>query len=461
MLAIESDTREDGMAGTARAGEALIGGATLALALVATANMTPARSEPFAFEARAIVAISDADMVASAYVDGALGPRAGEDRLSLIRPTGRARDWTAVEVAASNSVAGPPAAVALSPDGRTAIVVETLGARPAGDGPHVFADLPVGRTIRVFDVGGDGPPKLVQQVTCAERPDAVRFNAAGSIVAVTFSPTGGGGRRPLALYPFAGGRLGEPVLPDVPGWSEGERMIDVDWHPQQNKLAAIETTGGARLHVYDVAADLTLAQNGNVVDIERAPYRVLFTPDGRHVVINALYWGPDIAGTWIEAPRGSVVTVRLDAERRADGSVRHALIGRAMTGVSPEGLAVSPDGEWIVTTNLERSYLPVSDPRFTRYSSLTLIRLDTATGALARIGDFYYEGILPEAAAFDAASRALAVATFEHFDDGPAGGAIDFWRLHVEASDWSGAKLIKTGISIPVTRGVHSLAVAR
>lgn len=79
-----------------------------------------------------LVAVSDADMVASAYSDGKLGPAQGADALSVIRlgrPPGELR---AAATGVSNSVTGPPAAVAVTPDGRYAVVAELRGPRPAG-----------------------------------------------------------------------------------------------------------------------------------------------------------------------------------------------------------------------------------------------------------------------------------------------------------------------------------------
>ena len=113
-----------------------------------------------------------------------------------------------------------------------------------------------------------------------------------------------------------------------------------------------------------------------------------FTPDGRHFIVNNLYWGSDVEGTWTEAPKGSINSIRLAAGTREDGTPRHALISRSQTGVSPEGLAISPDGRYVVTTNLERSYLPYDDDRITWYSSLTLATLDPETGQLNHIADY-------------------------------------------------------------------------
>lgn len=197
---------------------------------------------------------------------------------------------------------------------------------------------------------------------------------------------------------------------------------------------------------------------GNVVQIEKAPYMARFTPDGRHLIVNNLYWGPDVEGRWSEAPHGSVVSIRLEAGTQPDGSPRHALVSRAMTGVSPEGLAISPNGRYVVTTNLERSYLPYDDDRITWFSSLSLMTLDPQTGQLNHVADYPYDGILPEAAAFDASSQYLAVVNYDHFDDQVEGGSIDFWRI---ASDPLNPHphLVQTRYSVPVTRGAHSMVL--
>ena len=412
------------------------------------------------FQGQYIVSASDADMVASAYVDGDLGPREGRDALSIIRLDGDPRDWRAVEVEAPNSVAGPPAVVDITPDGRFAFVIETWTQRPEGDGPHGFDDLRHGNRLFVFDLADPDAPMLTQTVETPERPDSVRVNGRGDLIAVSFSPDGAGGQTPLALYRFRDGRIGEMATPTIAGWDlEGDRLMDVDWHPEENVLALLNETG-ADLRFARVADDLSVTVFGNVVDVERAPFRAEFTPDGRHVVVNGLYWGPDIAGRWIEAPRGSVLTVRMNATV-TDDRIRHALVSRIITGVSPEGLAVSPDGRWVVTTNLERSYLPYDDPRITWFSSLTLARLDPETGVLTRIGDFNYDGILPEAAVFDNSSRYLAVANYDHFDDRRPGSSIDFWRIQADPLEPDNVQLIKTEHSVPVTRGAHSMVIAR
>lgn len=434
--------------------------AALIVALLPPSMQARDASAPIPFQGRHIVSVSDADMLASAYVDGQLGPREGTDALSVIALAGDPRDWKAVEVPVTNSVAGPPAAVELSPDGRWAFVVETFAQRPAGEAGHTFGDLAVGNTLTVVDLRETSAPRVAQVVRTRARPQAVRMDPRGRWLAVTFHRDGTrADAAPIALYPFDGSRLGDPVSPPIDGWNRAGNLIDVDWHPVEPVLAMIDELGGT-LRFARVSASGDIRPFGNVVPIERTPFRVEFTPDGRHAVVNALYWGPDIAGTWIEAPRGSVLTVRMDAQT-IDGTTRHAFVSRVMTGVSPEGLAVSPDGRWVATTNLERSYLPHGDPRATYFSSITLARLEQATGQLTAVGTFSYDGILPEAAVFDASGSHLAVATFDHFDDRIRGGSIDLWRIQADPLEPSNVQLVKTRVSVPVTRGVHSMAIAR
>lgn len=60
--------------------------AVIALGSVVLSTTTLAASlEPsWGFEGQYLISVSDADMVASAYVDGQLGPKEGSDQLSII-----------------------------------------------------------------------------------------------------------------------------------------------------------------------------------------------------------------------------------------------------------------------------------------------------------------------------------------------------------------------------------------
>jgi DNA-binding beta-propeller fold protein YncE len=407
----------------------------------------------FGFKGRYIVAVSDADMIASAYLDGHLGPIEGQDALSVIRLNRPVGELKAVEIGASNSVTGPPSSVAVSPDGRYAVVIETRGTRPVGKSDPLFNDLPPGKVVSVIDLSDADHPKQIQRMDGPERPLSVIFNKDGSLVAITYRPQDTK-RSPLAIYRFDKGRLIDLSLPDIPGYSGGDVLNGLVFHPSRDELVLLNATKSTlsffKFNYQDNKFSLT--PWGNPVLVDPDPFKAQFTPNGRFVVVNAMYPG---------SVRGSVTAVGLAVDTAGDGSPKHQIVSRALAGVLPEGLTMSPDGKWIVTTNLEQSTQPFDNPKQGFYASLTLLHLDTDSGFLDRVGDYPFDGILPEAVVFDNSSRYLAVATFDHYDGRKPGGSIDFWRLTSDYFNPKRIELVKTGYSIPVTRGVHSMVIVR
>lgn len=104
----------------------------LSLVINQTAISQTSRTEaaPFNFKGKLLIAVSDADMVGSAYADGKLGTNIGHDVLSVIRLDKRPAEMRATTIEVSNSVTGPPLSVEVTPDRKYAIVIETRGAPP-------------------------------------------------------------------------------------------------------------------------------------------------------------------------------------------------------------------------------------------------------------------------------------------------------------------------------------------
>ncbi|WP_326568821.1 hypothetical protein VSH64_44935 [Amycolatopsis rhabdoformis] len=420
---------------------------SLLLGLALTAAATPAEAAPAPppdFQGRALVVISDADQVPSAYVDGLLGPREGHDALSTIAlATGRTHH---TEV--SNSVAGAPAALAVSPDGHYAFVAETFG--QAGPAATRSSDLAPGTTLSLVDLTA---PRIVQQVQVGKRLETADLDPAGDLLAVGLNPADGRG---VAFVPFHDGRLGTPTYAQLPGVAPGTRICDVTWHPSGEFLGATLCDAGQVVfaRVQRQAGAVTLQPWGPQPAVGKYPFKLVWARDGHHALVNNLQWGPDVEGFWTEAPQGEVASVRFDESP----AQHHEVVDRAPTGVSPEGLVLGPDGRSVVTTNLERSYVPAGDPRKTWYSSLSLLTFDPGTGRLGHAGEFPFDGVLPESAVFDASGRYLAVTDFDHFDDRVPGGSVDFWRVTADPLD-SRPVLVRTGASIPVQRGPHTIVL--
>ena len=398
-------------------------------------------------EGRAIVSIHDGDMLASAYVDGQLGPRETGDVLTILLLS----DMSLAGVPVSSSVAGAPTAVAVTPDGQFAVVSESFGPRPE-DGER-FGDLPIGSLVTLVDISDLSDPTVVDTAEAGNRLDGLSISPDGSLIAVALHQSDGRG---IAFVERNGNQLGAVSHASLPAIAESQRISHVEWHPTQDFLA-IHTVDQATVHFARVIRDgaaVLLEPWGNPVLTSKYPFMGRFTPDGSHYLTANLFWGPDVPGIWTEAVDGDVMSIRFDAEGSGDGP-RHFIVGRTPTGASPEGLAISPDGEWAVSTNLEVSYAPAEDERHTPYASLTLIDIDTATGDLHTVGTYYFDGILPEAATFDASGQYVAVVNYDQHVGGADGGSIDFWRL-VTGDE---PKLVQTRTSIAVPHGPHSMSL--
>lgn len=409
---------------------------------------------PFDFKGRLLVALSDADMVASAYANDKLGSAEGADALSVVRLNAASRRASLATVPISDSVTGPPTSVVVTPDGKYAIVIEVRGKRQPRAAPKMSA-LPLGHAIYVVSLVHPDQPRIVQHLRTFAQPYSASINSQGSLLAVSFGPLGASKKTPLAFYRFKNGRLSAPLTPSIPGWSSDSYLADIEFHPHKNVLALLRFSKATLsfVEVTSTKAGLKLSPWGNAVDVDKSPFLVRFSPDGRCALIN----GTKVPGT----TRGSVSCVRLETSHSSDGSPQHKLVSRAQTGVIPEGLTVSPDGRWVVTVNLERSWEPLNSPSQGFFSSLTLMRLEPTTGTLQRVGDFPFDGVLPESAVFDNSSRFLAVTQFDYFDQTRKGGAITFWRLAGDKLDPKRAELVKLNTTIPVARGPHTIVLVR
>ncbi|NJM88796.1 MAG: hypothetical protein HC847_18160 [Hydrococcus sp. RU_2_2] len=141
---------------------------------------------------------------------------------------------------------------------------------------------------------------------------------------------------------------------------------------------------------------------GTPVKVGKDPFTGQFTPDGRFYLTSnwGRNFGKDVKTVEQRLPteRGTVTAIQLTDSQ-------HQVISTAISDISPESLAISPDGALVVTVNMRGTAFVPTSPRFTREASLSLLSLDRV-GHLTKVGDYPFEGILPESAAFDASAIA-------------------------------------------------------
>ena len=428
----------------------------LGLTAPAIANDRPAPK--WDFQGKYLIVASDADMLATAYENGRLGPRVGNDKLTVIPLNTAPQNYEAFAVDASNSVAGPPSVFDVTPDGKTAFVIETFAPRPGQSDEETFADLKFGTKLTMIDLSNPKEPKQVRTIDIPERPTSVNVNHNGTLLAISYHQKGAGKETPLIIYRINGQNVTQVAAPTLDGWDFTHEMMDVSWHPTKNILGVINASD-ATVRFLEVSRNgKTVEQWGNVISIGKKPFIGRFTKDGKHFLVNNVYWGSDVKSYWSSAPRGTIVNIHLEHFEK-DGQPVHSMTSQMLVGASPESFAVSPDGRYVAAINMERSWLTYDDERRTWFSSITLIERDPKTGAMTELHTTPYYAVLPEMAVFDASSQYLAVVAYDQFDHGEVEGSVDFFKLVHDPLDKNRKMLAQTRYSVPVQRGAHDMVV--
>lgn len=349
-----------------------------------------------------------------------------------------------------------PSNLALTPDGRFGIVTE-LGA-PAPQGAQRFEQLQPGRGLALVDLSNPGSPRVTQRQDLVATTVAAAIHPNGELAAVSLR--GGASEQRIAFMRIANGRLSAPVYLALPGATTDTSHIE--WHPSGRFLAA--TFGDTnQVRFYEVVgadgSNPTVRPWGEPVTTGLLPGVGYFTPDGRHFLVTNLYWGGSVADTFLGTQAGTVMTVHFDTEPSGQAP-RHAIVSSAAVGGSPENFAISPAGDLVVALNMDQSYAPPNHPRFSPYSSLTLLALDKESGRLTAIGTYPFEGILPEGITFDASGRYLAVANFQlrNPQRGSAQTTIDYWEV---VRTGPVPSLVQLDFKTPVPRGAHIVKLVR
>lgn len=398
---------------------------------------------PASVQGKYIAVLCDADMNATAFHDGMLGYRASgvADSLTVVGlpiadPTDpSAQNWnTAIaQVAVSNSVMGPPVSIAVTADGSRGYVVETRGPAPA-DASKV-ADLPIGRRLTAVDLSNPMTPTVLGVVDIGTEPTGVDVHPAGGYVAAVTKTPG----HQLVIVPVsAESPLGQPMTFSLPGLPESAEPSCVKWHPGGRHLAVTVPSLNQVLFIEFTTdrGDGTagIAPWGRPVTVGKFPFSGAFTPDGRHFITTDLGWGPDVEGFLTGAPEGQLSCIAVSGEASSvvgneldlDRTV-HTVVSTATVGISPEALAISSDGKFIVTGNIKRSHLPDGDSRQTQGGSLSLVTLSRG-GQLSVAGEFAINA-MPEGVAFDASGNHVVVSQFRSFDPMSTTGELAFFRL--------------------------------
>jgi hypothetical protein len=435
-------------------------GLTLVVGLACQANPSQMAQTGATPQGRYLLALSDIDMVATAYEDGNLGATIPntQDTLAIAKLPLSQNARPEATITASNSVFSPPLVMDVTPNGQLAMVIETW--QPRSPQATKLSDLVQGLKLRAFDLTNPNQPRLASEVEIPKQSQALQINPSGDLAVVTGFDLANG----LTFVPIRNNRPGTPQTfqfpeltprPDLPL----DGVMSVQWHPS-GRYVAVNFNIRSQVIFYEVlrAADGTvsgLRQWGNIVRVNKFPMLGRFTPDGRYYITSDLQWGPDVPG-FFNVNQGLLTTIRVAAPDTPADKVQHFTVAVAEGGLASETIAISPDGQFVVTSSMRNTGKLKSDPIYNPEASLGLYRIDPETGVLSKMGEWMFEATLPQGLTFDASGNFIFVGV-NAYNNTPMQGGVEVWQL--QRGEKASLERLNTVMRLP--RGVHALSLIR
>jgi DNA-binding beta-propeller fold protein YncE len=258
-----------------------------------------------------------------------------------------------VDVGIEHTVQGPPQAVAITPDGKLAIVAAPTRYDYAAK-KELFDNF-----LQVVDLAAT-PPAVLAKVDVGGHPNGLSINREGTLLlAAAHDGT-------VKVLTIEG-----KVLKLVGSVKVGEkRMSGVSFtHDGKAAIVALRDENGASVLSVD-GSNVALTKERISTGVN--PYAIDISSDGRWAVIGN-------TGTSRTVDDADVVTL-VDVGRRPFRAVQQISVP-----ATPEGVAISPDGRWIAVSSMAGSNLLASDPGRHKLGTVSLFEI--RNGAATKVSE--------------------------------------------------------------------------
>jgi DNA-binding beta-propeller fold protein YncE len=243
----------------------------------------------------------------------------------------------------ANSVIGPPSNVAITPDGKVALVANSLKLdRNSPDG-YVPDTL-----VQVVDLTRQ-PPQLVGTAEAGRQPSGISITPDGRLALVANRADG-----TITVLSIDGTDV-KPVQTVKVGEPE-DQVSDVAISPH-GKLALASVTEGYHLRVLEIS-DGEVTATDRKLSVCGKPYRTVITPDGElGLTAGSGQGAPDVDAL-------TVVDLTADPIRTIDF---------VPLGNGPESFGVSPDGKLVAVMLVNGSNVPPQEPLHNKNALLVIL----------------------------------------------------------------------------------------
>lgn len=249
------------------------------------------------------------------------------------------------EIPAPASVVGPPSSVAVAPDESFAIVTSAAKLSPA-DPKKIVPD----NRVSVIDLKAS-PPAIVQTAEAGAGAAGVAINRAGNLVLVANRSEG-----TVSVFKVAGKLLTPAGKIELGDAKSGPSAVAF---APDGASALVTRDGDNRISILTVDGD-KVAHSKRDLHAGVRPYPLGITRDGRYAVIANIGMGGGDADT------ASLIDLKAKPARVVD---------TVSVGQTPEGLAVSPDGNFVAFTVMNGSNKAKSSPFFNDFGLVRVFRI--------------------------------------------------------------------------------------
>jgi DNA-binding beta-propeller fold protein YncE len=303
----------------------------------------------------------------------------GKDAVLVLDVSNPAKPKIRASLPLMNSLLGPPTNLQITPDGKVGLVANSVVMNQDGAAWKIAPD----NKLFVIDLTAN-PPKLVDTVTVGSQPSGLSISKKGDLALIA-NRAG----KSVSVVSIQGSSV--KAVGEVP---IGEQVASVVITPDGkrafaclnmvNKVAVLNIDG--QNVTYDKTLDIPVAFN---------PYNIDVTPDGKYVV----------------ASNTGANTNNGDTEVTINPTGPHPHVIDLMTpGNGPEGFAIAPNGKWAAAPLLEGSGAKHTDWYYTKGGELALLSVGHA-GKLA-VASYAVLGALPEGIAFSPNSDYVYVGNY-------------------------------------------------
>ena len=277
----------------------------------------------------------------------------------------------------ANTVVGPPSNIAISPDGKVALVANSIRLDPSAAAGWVPENH-----VHVLDLTAR-PPKVIGRAQTDLQPSGIAFAPGGRTALVA---NRAGGTVSVLTVDGTNVKQAESVKVCEPAESVSDVAISPD-----GKLALASVQKGGYVAVLKIENG-KVTNTGRKVSAYGQPYRVVITPDGELGLTAGMGNGN---GVDVDC-----VTV-LDLKGGEPRAVDYVPIG-----ASPESIEISPDGKLLAAVVMDGSNLAPTDAHHTTAGALVILeRRDRTFAKSQRLP----VGRIPEGVAFTGDGRHLVV----------------------------------------------------